>query len=286
MRACVQRVAKQSLAATASRSTVLDPKVAFLMLEMLQEVMRSGTAAGARANGFTAPAAGKTGTSRDGWFAGFTSDLLCVVWVGYDDNRELPLEGADSALPIWTDFMKQALKYGDYAKPFGKPPAGITSELIDADTGMLAGPNCPSTRYEYFIAGTEVHTVCTDHTEPVAATPRDESSEEQPAVVVNPTAETGKAMFYASDLNGKATASGEPLDNSAMTASDPSLPLGSRVKVTNIANGKSVIVRINDRLAASSGRVISVTQRAAQELGFVTAGSAQVRLELVPEPLR
>ena len=62
---------------------VLDPRIAFLMVDMLQEVMRSGTAAGVRARGFRLPAAGKTGTSHDGWFAGFTSELLCVVWVGF-----------------------------------------------------------------------------------------------------------------------------------------------------------------------------------------------------------
>ncbi len=73
---------------------VLDPRVAYLMVSMLEEVLRSGTAAAVRARGFNVPAAGKTGTSRDGWFAGFTSELLCVVWVGFDDNRELNLEGA------------------------------------------------------------------------------------------------------------------------------------------------------------------------------------------------
>src|SRR5579859_3527197 len=90
---------------------VLDPRVAYLMVSMLEEVLRSGTAAAVRARGFTVPAAGKTGTSRDGWFAGFTSQLLCVVWVGFDDNRELNLEGAHSAAPIWTEFMKRALQY-------------------------------------------------------------------------------------------------------------------------------------------------------------------------------
>ena len=72
----------------------MDPRVAYLMTSMLEEVMRSGTAAGVRARGFTLPAAGKTGTSHDGWFAGFTSQLLCIVWVGFDDYRELDLEGA------------------------------------------------------------------------------------------------------------------------------------------------------------------------------------------------
>ncbi len=79
----------------------LDPRVAYLLSDMMEEVLRSGTAAGVRGKyGFTVPAAGKTGTSFDGWFAGYTSELLCIVWVGFDDNRELELEGAHSAAPI------------------------------------------------------------------------------------------------------------------------------------------------------------------------------------------
>ena len=102
---------------------VLDPRVAYLMTNLMEEVLRSGTAAGVRARGFTVPAAGKTGTSHDGWFAGYTSELLCVVWVGFDDNKELDLQGAHSAAPIWTEFMKRALEYREYrdAKPFQAP---------------------------------------------------------------------------------------------------------------------------------------------------------------------
>ena len=88
---------------------VLDPRVAYLMTSLMEEVLRTGTAAGVRARyNLTMPAAGKTGTSHDGWFAGYTSELLCVVWVGFDDNRELNLEGAHSAAPIWAEFMKRA----------------------------------------------------------------------------------------------------------------------------------------------------------------------------------
>jgi penicillin-binding protein 1B len=134
----------------------LDPRVNWLMVSMLQEVMRSGTAAGVRSRGFVLPAAGKTGTSHDGWFAGFTSQLLCIVWVGYDDYRELNLEGAKSALPIWTDFMKRASQQGAYrkAKEFPMPQA-IESAQICLDSGKLAGAQCPHTRNEYFIAGSE-----------------------------------------------------------------------------------------------------------------------------------
>jgi len=140
---------------------VLDPRVAFLMVDMLQEVIRSGTGAGVRSRGFRLPAAGKTGTSHDGWFAGFTSELLCVVWVGFDDYSDLGLEGARSALPIWTEFMSEAARFKQYgdAKPF-PPPPGVTQTSIDIGTGELSGPGCPTGVASYFIAGTQPQTPC------------------------------------------------------------------------------------------------------------------------------
>jgi penicillin-binding protein 1B len=140
---------------------VLDPRIAFLMVDMLQEVIRSGTAAGVRARGFRLPAAGKTGTSHDGWFAGFTSELLCVVWVGFDDYTDLGLEGARSALPIWTEFMSEAARYKQYgdAKPF-QSPQGVTQVSVDPQTGELAGPGCATGVPSYFVDGTEPQTQC------------------------------------------------------------------------------------------------------------------------------
>ncbi len=131
---------------------------------MMQEVLRSGTGAGVRSRGFTQPAAGKTGTSRDGWFAGFTDQLLCVVWVGFDDNRDLNLEGAKSALPIWAEFMRRASQLRPYtsARAFTRP-AGVASATICAESGQLAGPDCPDTRQEVFISGTQPATVCEMH---------------------------------------------------------------------------------------------------------------------------
>ena len=147
----------------------LDPRVNWLMVNMLQEVMRSGTAAGVRGRGFTLPAAGKTGTAHDGWFAGFTSQLLCIVWVGFDDYRELDLEGAKSALPIWTEFMKRAAHIAAYrnAKEFAMPP-GIESARICQDSGMLATDQCPNTRNEYFIVGSEPMK-CRMHSNPIGS---------------------------------------------------------------------------------------------------------------------
>ncbi len=144
---------------------VLDPRISYLITDLMEEVLRSGTAAGVRARyNLNFPVAGKTGTSHDGWFAGYTSELLCVVWVGFDDNKELNLEGAHSAAPIWAEFMRNALAYREYrdTKPFVAPD-GIVSIDIDPESGMPAGPYCPKTRHEEYIAGTQPVGLCPLH---------------------------------------------------------------------------------------------------------------------------
>jgi penicillin-binding protein 1B len=131
-----------------------------------------GTGAGVRSLGFTLPAAGKTGTSRDGWFAGFTSQLLCVVWVGFDDNRELNLEGARSALPVWAEFMTRAAKFKPYrdAKAFA-PPSGIVNLQVCAETGQMASPFCTRIRSDVFIDGTQPQIPCALHDARIAEDP-------------------------------------------------------------------------------------------------------------------
>ena len=148
----------------ADRKQAIDPRVAYLVENTLEEVLRTGTGAGVHSRGFNLPAAGKTGTSRDGWFAGFTSKLICVVWVGFDDNRDFKLEGAHSALPIWTSFMKRAHQHREYRSvhPFD-PPDGIVTADIDAETGQLATPACPRVRNQVFIAGTQPVEICRLH---------------------------------------------------------------------------------------------------------------------------
>ncbi len=142
---------------------VLDPRIAYMMTNLLEEVVRSGTAAGVRARGFAAPAAGKTGTSHDGWFAGYTSNLLCVVWVGLDDNTELDIEGARSALPIWTEFMKRASAYRAYRNPAPfEEVEGIVTAIVDPQTQELS-VGCPGSQTEVFIAGTQPATYCRLH---------------------------------------------------------------------------------------------------------------------------
>jgi penicillin-binding protein 1B len=146
------------------RKPAIDPRVAYVITDMLKEVLRSGTGAAVRGRGFVLPAAGKTGTSRDGWFAGFTSKLICVVWVGFDDNRDFKLEGAHSALPIWVEFMKHAHQHREYRNvhEFDAPDGVVTAD-VDLETGQLATPSCPNVRSEVFIAGTQPAEVCRLH---------------------------------------------------------------------------------------------------------------------------
>jgi penicillin-binding protein 1B len=138
--------------------------VNYLMVSLMEEVLRSGTGAGVHSLGYNQPAAGKTGTSHDGWFAGFTSNLICIVWVGFDDYKQLDLEGARSALPIWAEFMKRAAEFRAYkdVKSF-QPPSGVVSIQIDPETGMPATAQCPKKINEFFISGTEPVGSCPMH---------------------------------------------------------------------------------------------------------------------------
>jgi len=143
------------------KKQVLDPRIAFLMTNMLEGVVNFGTAFGVRSRGFTAPAAGKTGSSHDGWFAGYTSNLLCIVWVGYDDYSDIRLSGAQTAAPIWAEFMKKAVTLPQYSSVKAFPqPEGVVDVQLDKITNRLATPSCPDTYTIAFVAGTEPRDTC------------------------------------------------------------------------------------------------------------------------------
>ena len=128
----------------------------------MEGVLNFGTAFDVRGKwGFQAPAAGKTGSSHDGWFAGYTSNLLCIVWVGYDDYSDIRLSGAQTAAPIWAGFMKKAVALPQYsdAKAFGQP-SGVVDVQLDKLTNLLATPSCPETYTAAFVAGTEPVQTC------------------------------------------------------------------------------------------------------------------------------
>jgi penicillin-binding protein 1B len=168
---------------TPTSRQVLDPRVAFLTTYMMEAVLQGngadgckidgrdycGTGAGVRNMGFLAPAAGKTGTDHDAWFAGFTTNLICVVWVGNDDYTPLDpenrgrIQGAQVAAPIWAEFMKKAVLLPQYSdtKEF-TPPQGVGIVSLDKTSNLLADSTCPDDYSAAFLDGTAPTDTC-DH---------------------------------------------------------------------------------------------------------------------------
>ncbi len=136
--------ARHSSADETQGPQVIRPTTAYMITNMLAAVIDHGTARSARNELRGTAVAGKTGTSRDGWFVGFSPNLVCAVWIGFDDNEQLGLTGADAALPAWTNFMRSAI---DMKPELGgrnfECPEGITFVEIDADNGALATLSCP-----------------------------------------------------------------------------------------------------------------------------------------------
>jgi len=153
----------------------INPQTAFLITNIMKGVIERGT--GWYAKRLGRPLAGKTGTTqdqRDLLFVGFTPDLVCGVWVGYDDFRPLKkgLSASSIAVPLWTDFMKEALK--SYPSKDFPVPSKIEYAKIDVDTGFLALPTCPKVLLEAFREGTVPTEFCPyDHsgTKPTTGTP-------------------------------------------------------------------------------------------------------------------
>jgi penicillin-binding protein 1A len=152
------------------RDRVIDPEHAWIVNNMMQDVIKRGTAyAAVWAGGFTLPAAGKTGTTDDGtdvWFIGFTSELVTGVWMGLDTPQKIKANAAGGPLaaPAWTMFMREV--YERRAKPpdWNRPESLITRE-VDNTTGYLATPFCPrNTKYwEWYVPGTEPTEMCPIH---------------------------------------------------------------------------------------------------------------------------
>ena len=124
---------------------IIDPTTAYMITNTLSASIDHGTARAARGAIKGTAIAGKTGTSRDGWFIGYTPNLVCVVWIGFDDNKQLGLTGATAALPAWTDFMKAAISRRPElgGKNFACPE-GIKFVEIDNNTGLVSTLTCPN----------------------------------------------------------------------------------------------------------------------------------------------
>ncbi len=145
---------------------VLSAETAGVMTSMLQSVMDHGTGYPARARGFTAPAAGKTGTTddySDAWFIGYTPSVVTGVWVGFDVKKTMGkgVTGGVGALPIWTDFMIAATR-GRSVEQFNVQHQGETREIC-TETGLLATEACVTVTAEVFPPGTEPTEYCNVH---------------------------------------------------------------------------------------------------------------------------
>ncbi len=123
---------------------VVSPTTAYVITNMLSAVIDRGTARKARGAVPGTAIAGKTGTSRDGWFVGYSPNLVCVVWIGFDDNKQLGLTGAEASLPAWVDFMKEAIALRpDLGGENFECPEGIKFVEIDSITGLRSTVTCP-----------------------------------------------------------------------------------------------------------------------------------------------
>jgi penicillin-binding protein 1B len=150
-------------AAAEESARVVSQAEAWLLTSLLKGVVTSGTARAVRASGLPDVVAGKTGTTNDGrdaWFVGYSPRLLALVWVGFDSGEPHGMSGAKAALPIWLDFMKQALDA--YPQADFEMPAGISFADIDASNGKRAARACPVIVREAFLTGTEPP-LCDEH---------------------------------------------------------------------------------------------------------------------------
>ena len=156
---------------TPARSQVLSPEEAWIMVDMMKDVIRRGTAAGSVwGAGFHLPAGGKTGTTNDGtnvWFIGYTADLVAGVWMGFDRPQKImgDAQGGRLAAPAWTQFMTEVYRRKPAPPDWPMPPT-IINRQIDVTTGMLQTPYCPRDliRTEFYIPGTEPMVECDKHT--------------------------------------------------------------------------------------------------------------------------
>jgi penicillin-binding protein 1B len=142
---------------------VINPAVAFLITGALKQVLRYGTGASAGRMGIDFPAAGKTGTTqdyRDGYFIGYTPELVCGVWVGFDEPQSLGMPGAQAALPAWASFMSDAVSPDS---PDFPEPSGIVYATIDPQSGGLATSSCPRAIELPFLIGTAPTATCPLH---------------------------------------------------------------------------------------------------------------------------
>ena len=156
-----------------SEDQVIRPTTSYMITNMLAAVVDRGTARKARGAVPGTAIAGKTGTSRDGWFVGYSPNLVCAVWIGFDDNAQLGLTGAEAALPAWTEFMKEAVALRpDLGGSNFECPEGIKFVEVDSATGLISNVWCPLRELIAVSEQTSPHLECYFHGDlPVQVSP-------------------------------------------------------------------------------------------------------------------
>jgi penicillin-binding protein 1B len=152
------------LARTVQRKRVFDPQVTYLAGYAMEGVLERGTAKAAKTLKINFPASGKTGTTngnRDSWFVGYTPDIVCAVWVGYDSGADTGLTGAAGALHIWARFLRAL--YPQSGPMAQTPPEGVETAVIDPESGYLATTLCPQKLREAYLTGTAPKETCPLH---------------------------------------------------------------------------------------------------------------------------
>jgi len=178
---------------------VISPTTAYMITNMLTAVVNQGTGRAARGAVKGTAIAGKTGTSRDGWFVGYTPNLVCVVWIGFDDNSQLGLTGAAAALPAWTEFVKGAVALRpELGGRTFECPEGIKFVEIDAESGLISTLACPSRQLIAITDRLAPNFECYNHRHPV-------DSEHYPEEVSAPSSEQAAVAEH------RRTAPREPL---------------------------------------------------------------------------
>jgi penicillin-binding protein 1B len=218
---------------------VIKPTTAYLITDMLSDVIDHGTARAARGAVKRTAIAGKTGTSRDGWFVGYTPNLVCAVWIGFDDNKQLGLTGAEAALPAWTEFVKQAVELRpELGGERFERPEGITLVEVDPETGLLAGLSCPQREMIALTDTLAPHIQCYAHGGFEDLYSANGSSEQYPAMEPLP-APSDSASAAPRDAS---TAPPSPLPRAETSAEKLRPPALNRTRVEMDAGGHKILV--------------------------------------------
>jgi penicillin-binding protein 1B len=233
---------------TPKTEQVIKPTTAYMITDMLSDVIEQGTARAARGAVKRTAIAGKTGTSRDGWFVGYTPNLVCAVWIGFDDNKQLGLTGAEAALPAWTEFIKGALALRpELSGESFTRPAGITTYEIDPETGMLATGACPQRERIALVSALAPNFECYVHNVPSALNELTAAGQEATSSATQEASEDRSALTRATTSSSPQTLSANkvqalPSPQTVNSIGTVELPSAKQTRIEKDVMGRATLV--------------------------------------------